>query len=694
MYGYFCRELFDAIVTTANSSNFKKICCILNCEDRYYQLVHSTVVYYSFCLVVNSSFCDNNQLDLLIKTLTEQNYLNKTDYNNIYKSANKKACLLNTIHLKPKICFEFLKTLHETKLLESLQLEIYKKIAKITNDIHKGGMEASYEKLSDISSIATSKNAATLSDDIVNATATAITSTATTITIVTSTTTSITPTTINTTMITTATTIATTTVLTVISDGTDLVATSPTSSNSATPQSKYDTALPFNIECSINGSRNPKVCPNYTQDSTLPSDDVMAITDVVHGYRTHDHLKEIYNNLPEVSTQGWFDNSVEKQFINVTLVKSQEEDTNYVEEYYSSTQQMIIKGEVAYGTQEYVHYNEIFQIDCSIFQLLLIEGNAGTGKTTLAYRVCKKWAQGEVLQQYSCILLLQLRDIKPGDVISLKSLLGAVSHQVSNDLYTELLKTHGSGILIWLEGWDELDDNIVRSSAFDSLFNGKMLPKANIVITTRPSATRSLKKFTFTHKFKIIGFVQEQIEKYVSHYCANNSKLVEELMVHLNSVPGLVYLSTVPMYLAILVRLFKANRQLSQKLTDLCSDFLTVYLQHHKEKVYGSNVPIASFDKLPTEMQSTFYCLQKCAYEQLICHSQRSLTEEQVSEVFFNCSSVPDNFDGFGLLNINNIKDARGISKTYEFQCKPIQEFLSGLFLTRLEKTDVIKEMF
>ena len=54
---------------------------------------------------------------------------------------------------------------------------------------------------------------------------------------------------------------------------------------------------------------------------------------------------------------------------------------------------------------------------------------------------------------------------------------------------------------------------------------------------------------------------------------------------------------------------------------------------------------------------------------------------------------MPDNFDGLGLFTVNNIEGARGISKTYEFQCKPIQEFLSGLFLTRLEKTDIKKEM-
>ena len=669
---------------TANSYNFKKICYILNCEDKYDKLVQSMVDYYSFCLVVNSSFCDTTQLDLLIKTLNEQKILNDTDYYDIYKSANRKACLLNTLHSKPIIYFVFLKTLHETELLGSLQVEIYAKIAEINNCIHLGGMESSCRNLSDLSTVATSKNTATLRYNIADATATAVMSIATTITSTSATTI---PTTANAT-----TTTATATIPIATTHVTNFAVTSPTTANSAALQSKHASTLPFNTEWSINKSQNPKCCENYMQNSTLSSDDVMAITAVVHDYQTH--LKCIYKNLPEVSTQGWFDNSVQKQFINVTLVKSLEKDTHNVEEYYSSTQQMI-KGEVVYGNEEYVDCNKIFQIDCSAFQLLLIEGNAGTGKTTFTYSVCKKWAQGGVLQQYSCIFLVQLRDIKPGDVTSLKALLGAVGYPVSNDLYTEISKTHGSGILIWLEGWDELDDSVVQNSAFCTLLNGKILPKANVVITTRPSATRSFKEFSFTHKFKIIGFKQHQIKNYVAHYCTNNSQsnLAEEFMARLNTVPGLAYLSMVPMYLAILVKLFKANRQLQAKLTDLCSDVLTVCLQHHKEKIYGNKQPIISFDELPATMQKTFYCMQKCAYEKIICHSQRYFTEEEVSQYFFNCLSVPHNFDGLGLFNVRNIEGTWGVSKTYEFQYKPIQEFLSALYLTRLKKTEIINEM-
>ena len=83
------------------------------------------------------------------------------------------------------------------------------------------------------------------------------------------------------------------------------------------------------------------------------------------------------------------------------------------------------------------------------------------------------WAQGKILQNFPCIILAELRDLKPGD-ISVESLLAAVGSPVSTGICAEISRTHRSGILIWLEGWDELDDRLVRSSGFHNLLHGKM----------------------------------------------------------------------------------------------------------------------------------------------------------------------------------------------------------------------------
>ena len=74
------------------------------------------------------------------------------------------------------------------------------------------------------------------------------------------------------------------------------------------------------------------------------------VTGVLHDYQAS--LKLRYNNLPEISKQGWYDDSVKKQFVNVTLVKSLERGGNDIEECFSPEHN--IEGEVVYDSRHYV----------------------------------------------------------------------------------------------------------------------------------------------------------------------------------------------------------------------------------------------------------------------------------------------------------------------------------------------------
>ena len=54
---------------------------------------------------------------------------------------------------------------------------------------------------------------------------------------------------------------------------------------------------------------------------------------------------------------------------------------------------------------------------------LIIEGNAGIGKTTLCTMLTEEWANGEILTQFDCVLLLPLRDQLVSSASSLSDLL-------------------------------------------------------------------------------------------------------------------------------------------------------------------------------------------------------------------------------------------------------------------------------
>ncbi len=41
---------------------------------------------------------------------------------------------------------------------------------------------------------------------------------------------------------------------------------------------------------------------------------------------------------------------------------------------------------------------------------ILVEGEQGIGKSTFAWKLCRKWGKGKLLQQYQLVVLLRLRD--------------------------------------------------------------------------------------------------------------------------------------------------------------------------------------------------------------------------------------------------------------------------------------------
>ena len=361
-----------------------------------------------------------------------------------------------------------------------------------------------------------------------------------------------------------------------------------------------------------------------------------------------------------------------------------EKDINNDDDHYSPEHK--IKDEFVYDNECCnIHYNKIFDVDYSCeYQLFLIEGDAGTGITTLAYKVCKIWARGDILQQYSCIVLVCLKDIiiSQGN-ISLETLLAAPGQPVNSEICTAVLRMKGEDLLIWFEGWDEL--HVVQNNTFDCLLKGMMLPLADVVITTRPSGTKNLEKFNhyFTYEFKIIGFIEEQIKDYVTHYCANDCQSFVLLM---NSIPGLVHIARVPLYLAILVKLFKAE-QLPRKLISVCSDFLMICLQNQKDKLHENTQPIKNINELPPDMQEIFHRMQRCACDRFFHHSSQPFTEEEISQNLFDGAEVPLDFDGLGIFSIKPIQIKTGKLKTYDFIYKLIQELLAALYLSRLEET-------
>jgi len=90
------------------------------------------------------------------------------------------------------------------------------------------------------------------------------------------------------------------------------------------------------------------------------------------------------------------------------------------------------------------------------------------GKSTLAIKICKSWADDELLQEYDAIILLPLRDPEIQAANNIGDLLLIASKNQRDLLYDEITASEGDKVCFIFEGYDELPDELRRASVLPS----------------------------------------------------------------------------------------------------------------------------------------------------------------------------------------------------------------------------------
>ena len=104
------------------------------------------------------------------------------------------------------------------------------------------------------------------------------------------------------------------------------------------------------------------------------------------------------------------------QYVNLSLITPQNEESHG--EYFNALQDPhhLLFNHKQYPTTTPLNsLAEIFDISGSSPQVILIQGSPGSGKTTLANKICTEWAKGNLIQYYILVILLKLRDPRISD---------------------------------------------------------------------------------------------------------------------------------------------------------------------------------------------------------------------------------------------------------------------------------------
>ena len=348
-----------------------------------------------------------------------------------------------------------------------------------------------------------------------------------------------------------------------------------------------------------------------------------------------------------------------------------------------------------YDNEESINHKNIFNEDenCVIVpscleifnkghRVVLLQGSPGSGKTTIAYKICKEWADGK-LGMFSYVIVMHLEDHRIARCKTIEEFLELLIGNVEgNRVALEIRKIHGEGVLLILEGWDHLLPEQRRHSLFTDLVKGKLFPKAVIVITSRPSACVSLPYQFINCKILVFGFTKTQVDEYIS--CKDHPEGTLVAQKFRSQLTDFQW--HVPANLCIILSILKqVDIKSSPSVTELYKMFVLYLLNRHKEDVYGDNSRIKHFatlsTELPPEMFNMLQSLAKMAFMNLL-QNNVTFDEEEIRKYCFASKKFPLHFDGMGLLQVVN-SICLYVDRSYQFTHQSLQELLAAWYFSQ-----------
>ena len=324
---------------------------------------------------------------------------------------------------------------------------------------------------------------------------------------------------------------------------------------------------------------------------------------------------------------------------------------------------------------------------------LIVEGNTGIGKTTLCTMLAEGWAEGKILTQFDCLLLLPLRDQLVSSASSLPDLL-ALHHPdeiICESVTRQLKRTRGKGVLIIADGWDELSEvNRSKTSFLYNLLFGRLLPSASVLLTSRPSASAPLHNIPSVDRLvEVVGFNEENVKQYIVSEFQQFPEKASSLIQQLENNPVILSVCSVPLNCAIVCNLWHTlDQELPRTLTELYTQIvLSIILRNVKKQFPDCPIGLNGFEDIPSNLQDTFWLICEFAYECLLL-DQLVFSEAELSS---RLPEVGDKLLCFGLLQSAQSLLPGGHGLSFHFAHLTIQEYLAALHLATLPNEEKLK---
>ena len=366
-------------------------------------------------------------------------------------------------------------------------------------------------------------------------------------------------------------------------------------------------------------------------------------------------------------------------YIKLALVKK--ERTNRAEA--DKFTRLTLRGEIdqILKVKQPIEIDDIFNKE-DMSHLIIVEGAPGIGKSTFAWELCREWPARESLKQFSLVVFNRLREKQVQNATTLNELLYHKNDELRSNVRKTVEEQEGENVLFIFDGFDEFPASCYHRSLVMDLICGTYLPKATIVVTSRPSATRELINIcrrTVDKHIEVVGFSDKEISEYAESVLESTPKILSSFFTYLSINPVVKGMMYNPLNSAIILEVYRetftSGKPIPHTLTELYTEVSLYLLSRHLD---AKGDPIAR--NLPCKLD---YISQKSPnlYEQLKTLGKVAY-EERVSEsIVFH--QLPENCSDLGLLNAVIDVYGRRQNVTYNFLHLTLQDYMGAFYISQ-----------
>ena len=400
------------------------------------------------------------------------------------------------------------------------------------------------------------------------------------------------------------------------------------------------------------------------------------------------YLKERHLQVHISATSNKWLPSPTQKFINLAIIKKERIQRGNIDDEFV---QKSIRGQIDDILLEKspIKLEEIFSKIEGERKVILIDGAPGSGKTSLTVHVCQRWSRGELFEEFTVVILVQLRDPTVQSAKSISDLLPCPDIETAQQVADAIKATNGRGVLWVLDGFDELPSNLREKSLLRDII---ILPKisaislSSVIVTSRPISSGDLCELV-SSRIEVLGFTREEQRQYFSVCLKGDTKAVDTLTERLSEKPGIEGSCYLPLNASIVAHLYLSDGSVPNTVYGMFSSFVQHFLSRYLCERLGKTreeARLRSLDNMPSELRGPFNELCTLAFKGT-SKNKVTLSESDLEAV--NHSAV---IREVGLLQSTPSIISNGKVVYYNFAHLSVQEVLTSVYISRLPASEQI----